>query len=215
MITTMRNCVLTALVVAVATAFGCGQKTRTEMPDMGRGQQGGLSAGSEPAFTVKGSEEPGGHAAQPPPVWWHWVSRNAIIATPAPERAPGGHQAWLDALAEEAGEERPLAILNLREKADPVFGERVAATLHIAVADFTPPTTEQADRAVAFIRANVADGRVVVVHCLGGCGRTGTILAAYLKRTQQIDGMEAIRQLRTISPCFVETKGQEAFVREY
>ncbi len=142
-----------------------------------------------------------------------WVEAGVLAGSPAPEKAPGGVAAWLDGIS-EAGS-GPLAILNLREYADPDFGDSVAATLQVPIADFKVPTIEQANAALEFISANRIAGRTVVVHCQGGCGRTGTILALYLRQVRGLDGAESIAELRALEPCFVETKEQQDFVRDF
>jgi len=146
--------------------------------------------------------------------WWTWVVSGSLIGSAAPERAPGGEQAWLSAMQEAAGG-ASLAVLNLKVKSYPDLEAAVASYAHIPVQDFTPPSPEQADEAVMFISDNIGAGRLVVVHCHGGCGRTGTILAAYLKRESGLSGADAIASLRKLNSCFVETDGQEQFIESY
>ncbi len=56
--------------------------------------------------------------------------------------------------------------------------------------------------------------RTVYVHCLAGCGRTGTMMACYLVYRDRLDPTEAIRHLRRVRPCSVETAAQaEAVIR--
>jgi atypical dual specificity phosphatase len=142
-----------------------------------------------------------------------WVEAGTLAASPAPEKAPGGVTAWLSGLS-EAGK-GPLAILNLRDSKDPEFGDLAAVTTQIPIADFQVPTVAQVEEAMEFITGQLAAGRTVVVHCQGGCGRTGTILALYLRQLRGISGPEALSELRALKPCFVETKGQEEFINSY
>lgn len=146
--------------------------------------------------------------------WWAWITPGRLVAAAAPERAPRGPDQWMTVL-QEAADGKPLAVLNLREKAYPELASKMAATLHVPIPDFSPPSRDQADRALAFIRENMDRGRVVVVHCHGGCGRTGTILAAHLKRTGGLTASAAIERLRRLRSCLVETEGQEGFVASY
>jgi hypothetical protein len=162
---------------------------------------------TEPKGTLDASPEPAA-------TWWAWVAPGQVIGAAAPERVPGGAEAWLAALGEAAGD-APVAVLNLRVKAYPEVVEQVAASLHLPIQDYTPPTTAQADEALAFIEGQLAQGRVVVVHCQGGCGRTGTILAAWVKSQEGVSSNVAISMVREARACFVETPAQEAFVESY
>lgn len=48
----------------------------------------------------------------------------------------------------------------------------------------------------------------VLIHCYAGCGRTGTVLAAYMIR-KGMSAEEAISYIRSMRPCSIETRGQE------
>jgi atypical dual specificity phosphatase len=102
------------------------------------------------------------------------------------------------------------AVLSLTEA--PLEAEALAhhelEALHLPIADMTAPTPEQLEHALGFVDRQRALGRAVVVHCLAGQGRTGTVLAAYLIR----GGMspeEALGALRAVCPGAVENAAQE------
>ena len=82
------------------------------------------------------------------------------------------------------------------------------------VPDTQPPTMPQIDRIVAFIDRQIEDRRAVVVSCMAGIGRTGTVLACYLMHTGYAakDALEMVRRLR---PGSVESPPQEEFVYAY
>jgi len=53
--------------------------------------------------------------------------------------------------------------------------------MHLPVVDFTPPSPEQIQQGVEFLRAAIVDrNEAALVHCGSGYGRTGTMLACYL-----------------------------------
>jgi atypical dual specificity phosphatase len=88
------------------------------------------------------------------------------------------------------------------------------ARLVLPVRDFHPPTQEQLDLAVEFVERAVARGGVCAVHCVGGFGRTGTVVAAWLVSRGRT-AADAIAEVRRRRPGSIETKEQEAAVAEY
>ncbi len=80
-------------------------------------------------------------------------------------------------------------------------------TLHVPIRDFAAPSVEQLATAIAWIDDQLANGNPTLLHCGGGRGRTGTVLAAWLVahgRTVE----EAVAAVRHIRPRAVETRGQ-------
>lgn len=53
-------------------------------------------------------------------------------------------------------------------------------THHLPTPDREPPTLEGTRAAIAVIESSVLAGRRVLVHCLGGVGRTNTLIACYV-----------------------------------
>ncbi|MFH1742236.1 MAG: dual specificity protein phosphatase family protein [bacterium] len=83
--------------------------------------------------------------------------------------------------------------------------------IHLPVPDMTPPTLQQVLEFLHFVTACKKEGRAVVVHCLGGSGRTGTFLASYLVHKGH-DAESAIRAVRICRPGAIETRSQEDFI---
>ncbi len=109
---------------------------------------------------------------------------------------------------EEAAAERGLAVTYRR----------------FPVPDMDVPAPRTMASILAFIDDEVARGRKVYLHCLGGVGRTGTVAGCLLAR-ELADGGEALRTLsrlfrstdlaelyETVSP---QTEAQRAFVRDW
>ncbi len=85
---------------------------------------------------------------------------------------------------------------------------------HIAVRDETAPTRRQIDAFLEFLNEEYECGETVLVHCAGGYGRTGTMLACYLV-SQGRSADEAIREVRTRRPGSIAAQVQVECVREY
>jgi len=86
--------------------------------------------------------------------------------------------------------------------------------LHIPVPDKKAPTAEQIDLFTGFIDERLRARQCVLTHCLGGYGRTGTMLVCYLvycgARTE-----DALAEMRRLRPGSVETEEQEAAIYDY
>jgi protein-tyrosine phosphatase/nicotinamidase-related amidase len=83
------------------------------------------------------------------------------------------------------------------------------------ILDQSVPSLEDARELVRWCREGVTDGGRVVVSCLGGLGRSGTIASCYLVE----QGQSAAHAISTVrgarGPRAVETRSQEAFVAAY
>lgn len=111
----------------------------------------------------------------------------------------------------EAQEYDFLQIPNLREQAKD-WGLRVR---WFPIPDFgTPASMAGLVDLVAFILAELRQGQVVVVHCRGGLGRTGLVVASCLVALGYTPDA-AFAQVRQSRPGSVETEGQERFVRQF
>jgi len=78
----------------------------------------------------------------------------------------------------------------------------------IPVPDWTAPTEPDVARFCALLDRELASGSVVYVHCLAGCGRTGTMMACYLVYRDRVRPLDAISRIRGLRACSVETRAQ-------
>jgi len=86
--------------------------------------------------------------------------------------------------------------------------------LHLPTADFQAPSQESLRRGVAEIERTIAEGKRVAVHCGGGRGRTGTMIACALVARGSTPA-EALAHVRSLRPGSVETRAQEAAITEF
>jgi atypical dual specificity phosphatase len=95
----------------------------------------------------------------------------------------------------------------------------VVSWQHIHIASFKewghkPPTLQQLQQAVSIIQTSLKSSQPILVHCVHGLGRTGTIIAGYLT-TCGFTAQEAIDHIRKLRPGSIETEEQEAVIYEY
>lgn len=112
----------------------------------------------------------------------------------------------------EAHEYEALGVPDLLERAR----ERGMRVLHLPIADTKVPTLGQAGDVadlVQEIRGAMQLGKRVVVHCRGGLGRTGTIVALVVASYGHAPD-RAIALVRDAQPAAIENERQEAYVAE-
>ena len=69
--------------------------------------------------------------------------------------------------------------------------------------------------AVDFIHRRITNNEPVMVHCLAGLGRTGTILASYLVKYQKMSADEAIQKVREERPGSIQSFTQEEIIFQF
>ena len=136
--------------------------------------------------------------------WGAWVAPGVLgCAYPRKERS-------LAALSENGV--RLLVNLHGRRHDPARLGRHGLREVHLPVKDFATPSPDQLERGVDVIFEALAAGEAAAVHCGGGLGRTGTLLACYLASSEGFGVEEAIRRVRSLRPGSVETRAQAAAV---
>lgn len=99
-----------------------------------------------------------------------------------------------------------------------VTAEQVRAAgledLHDPVPDFGVPQIEQALRVVDRVQSALRSGRAVVISCLAGRGRTGTMLSCCLV-AQGMSAEDAFRFMERVGRPHSETEEQRDAVRRF
>ena len=86
----------------------------------------------------------------------------------------------------------------------------------VYVKDYGVPTLEVLDNTVDYINTKISkEKKPLVVHCAAGKGRTGTILAAYLLKQDNISAQDAIKKIRKLRPGSIQSKIQEEILHKY
>uniref|UniRef100_UPI00389B3A19 ShufPTP n=1 Tax=synthetic construct TaxID=32630 RepID=UPI00389B3A19 len=92
--------------------------------------------------------------------------------------------------------------------------KRGVEVLHSPIPDFTAPSLEQLLEILRWIEARVREGKKVLIHCMGGLGRSGTVAVAWLMYSKGLPLREALRRVRSLRPGAVETYEQMEVLKE-
>lgn len=166
----------------------------------------------------------------------YWVTPGLLLAGCYPgDKDPKVAQAKMAALIDTGIR----SIVNLMEEHENSYGgvpfvpylptlEGLAADANVSltfrrfpIRDNFAPTIKTAHEIVAYIDAQIEAGIPTYLHCWGGRGRTGTIVACYLLRHGRANIQNVIRvveQLRLNDPTgglAPETNAQREFLAEF
>lgn len=81
---------------------------------------------------------------------------------------------------------------------------------HLPISDYGVPDAETATKweaASARVRTHLEAGRKVLIHCFGGCGRSGMAVLRVMIECGEAP-QDALVRLRSVRPCAVETDAQ-------
>lgn len=87
--------------------------------------------------------------------------------------------------------------------------------LHVPFHDGEVPTVDQANQVADSVEKTLKRGKSVIIHCLMGLGRTGTMMACYLVKYKNMQPDEAIAFVREKRPGSIVNEDQENFVRKF
>ncbi|HET8719710.1 MAG TPA: dual specificity protein phosphatase 23 [Candidatus Nitrosotenuis sp.] len=107
------------------------------------------------------------------------------------------------------------SIVTMTEQALPDSWLDEVSYLHMPTEDLTAPEIEKIDAVVDFIHERITNNEPVMVHCAAGIGRTGTILASYLIKYENLSAKKAIEKVRLERPGSIQSDSQETAVVFY
>ena len=87
--------------------------------------------------------------------------------------------------------------------------------LHLHSNDMGVPEFDDLIKTVDFIHQRITNNEPVMVHCLAGLGRTGTILACYLIKYQNLSADESIKKVRESRPGSIQSFSQEEIISQF
>lgn len=106
-----------------------------------------------------------------------------------------------------------LQIPDLRERAVATHGINI---LWYPIREVSVPVSiEDFAVAVKTITEALSAGQIVVIHCMGGLGRTGLVAAACLVAATKLTPREAIAIVRHARAGTIQTKEQERFIETF
>jgi len=140
------------------------------------------------------------------PTGFVWIYEGRLAGSGYP--ASKGQVAWL-------GRKGVSSILTLTEEPLPSSWIPSAVNyMHIPMLDHEPPSQTSLSSAAARIESELSSGRVVLVHCQAGIGRTMCAIGAYLIKSKGMGAEGAISFMRSKKPSAVERR-QEDSLREF
>ena len=113
---------------------------------------------------------------------------------------------------EWAKEEGVKSVVTIRE--EPLDNEWVKDLnyLHVMSDDMGIPEFSDLVNSIDFIHQRITDNEPVMVHCLAGLGRTGTILACYLIKYKDMTANDAIEKVRQERHGSIQSFSQEEII---
>ena len=87
--------------------------------------------------------------------------------------------------------------------------------LHVHSNDMGVPEFDDLVNTVDFIHKRITSNEPVMVHCLAGLGRTGTVLACYLIKHQKMSADKAIQKVRDERPGSIQSFPQEEIIFQF
>jgi atypical dual specificity phosphatase len=87
--------------------------------------------------------------------------------------------------------------------------------LHLRVEDYGAPSLEEIDNTIDYIQQEISKKKPVMVHCAAGRGRTGTILAAYFIKKENLTASQSIKKIRNMRPGSIQSERQEMALYMY
>lgn len=88
--------------------------------------------------------------------------------------------------------------------------------LHSPIVDQSVPSFAQIDQILNYIDSQLSNNKHLLIHCVGGLGRSGTIAACYLIGREGFSVEQALQTVRSSrSPRSIENQKQEDFIRRF
>ncbi len=111
-----------------------------------------------------------------------WIEPGRLLAG----RYAGGHvEAEVPVRLQALADAGITLVVDLTEAGEPLAPYETLLPaglrrLSVPVRDFTAPPLAELERALTALEDEFARGGAVLVHCRGGCGRTGAVVASWL-----------------------------------
>ncbi len=139
--------------------------------------------------------------------WWDQIDADVFMgAFPFAADVPAMQRAGIGAV-----------VNTCEEYGGPVQAYRRAGIeqLRVPTIDFTPPSLDSVEQAVAFMRQQISRNRGVYVHCKAGRARSGTIVLCYLMAAKGLTPAQAQQQILDRRPHAHPRLSERRVVQEF
>ncbi|GAB6101527.1 dual specificity protein phosphatase family protein [Thermococcus atlanticus] len=92
--------------------------------------------------------------------------------------------------------------------------KRGVEVFHSPIPDFSAPSLNQLLEILRWVEAKAGEGKRVLIHCMGGLGRSGTVAVAWVMYSKELPLREALRRVRSLRPGAVEVEEQMEVLKE-
>eukprot|EP01114_Cavostelium_apophysatum_P015947 TRINITY_DN4451_c0_g1_i1.p1 TRINITY_DN4451_c0_g1~~TRINITY_DN4451_c0_g1_i1.p1 ORF type:complete len:501 (+),score=81.70 TRINITY_DN4451_c0_g1_i1:87-1589(+) len=142
----------------------------------------------------------------------NWIIEGKLAASCSPGYLSiNGYIPALDDFADFFADNGISGIVRLNDPLYPssFFTQKTIEHCDLPFSDGCIPSADLVSSFLEFVDRHVDSGMAVVVHCRGGIGRTGTLIACYLMRSFKFTALEAIGFLRLRRPGSVSSMQQQ------
>ncbi|MDH5404239.1 MAG: dual specificity protein phosphatase family protein [Candidatus Heimdallarchaeota archaeon] len=145
---------------------------------------------------------------------YNWLFENRILLSQYPS------QELFDFYVDDLKIDVIISLTESKPQLDLAKYKKSILHLHFPIKDFSIPSVEETQSILQKLYYEYSNEKVIVIHCIAGCGRTGTIATLLYWLIINKEGIatsiqDSLSFVRKVRPCSVESSLQEEFLRNF